>query len=207
MALVVKNLPANVGDLRDSGSIPGSGRSPGGGWGNPLWCSCLENPNDRGAWQATVHAVEESDSTEATQHACTCASFTSSEMIRQPLLTVIMISFDPDPMSHSPEVVENSFLFLCFTLSWVPRHGSVNFEIFTRPLIIKHFYFTYFCNYFLQVGNRLLPIECLVLSVLSILASLVKFVYFILTTTLSDRCLLLQFLEKKRDTERINNFL
>ena len=75
------------------------------------------------------------------------------------------------------------------------------------PLIIKHFYFTYFCNYFLQVGNRLLPIECLVLNVLSILASLVKFVYFILTTTLSDRCLLLQFLEEKGDTERINNFL
>ena len=49
---MVKNPPANAGDL---GSIPGSGRSPGGGHGNPLQHSCLENPMDRGAWRATVH--------------------------------------------------------------------------------------------------------------------------------------------------------
>ena len=52
MALVVKNPPAN-GDIRDSDLIPGWGRSPGGGRGNPLQYSCLENPMDRGAWQAT----------------------------------------------------------------------------------------------------------------------------------------------------------
>ena len=57
MAAVVKNPPANAGDVRDLGSIPGSGRSPGGGHGNPLQYSCLENPMDRGAWQATVHKV------------------------------------------------------------------------------------------------------------------------------------------------------
>ena len=51
---VAKNLTSNVGD---SGSIPGSGKSPGGGNGNPLWYSCLENPTDRGAWQATVRRV------------------------------------------------------------------------------------------------------------------------------------------------------
>ena len=45
---VVKNLPANAGDVRDLGSIPGSGRSPGGGNGNPLWCSCLDNSMNRG---------------------------------------------------------------------------------------------------------------------------------------------------------------
>ena len=50
MVLVVKNLPANAGDIRDAGSIAGSGRSPGGGQGNPLQYSCLENPMDRGAW-------------------------------------------------------------------------------------------------------------------------------------------------------------
>ena len=50
VALVVKNLPANAGDIRDVGSIPGSGRSPGEGNGNPLQYSCLENPKDRGAW-------------------------------------------------------------------------------------------------------------------------------------------------------------
>ena len=55
MALVVKNPPANAGDMRDMGSIPGSGRSPGGGHDNPLQYSCLENPMDRGAWWATVH--------------------------------------------------------------------------------------------------------------------------------------------------------
>ena len=50
-----KNLPANAGDVRDAGSIPGSGRSCGGGHGKPLQLSCLENPEDRGAWRAAVH--------------------------------------------------------------------------------------------------------------------------------------------------------
>ena len=53
VVLVVKNLPANSGDIRDTGSIPGWGRSPGGGHGNPFQYSCLENPMDRGAWRAT----------------------------------------------------------------------------------------------------------------------------------------------------------
>ena len=60
MALLVKNPSANVGDIREVGSIPESGRSPGGGHGNPLQYSCLENPMDRGAWQDTVHEVAES---------------------------------------------------------------------------------------------------------------------------------------------------
>ena len=55
VALVVKNLPANAGDIRDVGSIPGLGRFLGGGHGNPLQYSCLENPIDREAWWATVH--------------------------------------------------------------------------------------------------------------------------------------------------------
>ena len=52
---MVKNLPANAGDLGDAGSIPGWGRSPGGEHDSPLQYSCLENPMDRGAWWATVH--------------------------------------------------------------------------------------------------------------------------------------------------------
>ena len=52
MALVVKNLPVDAGDVRGTGSILESGRFPGGGHGNPLQYSCLENPMDRGAWQA-----------------------------------------------------------------------------------------------------------------------------------------------------------
>ena len=56
---MVKNLPANAGDLRDMGSILGSGRSPGG-HSNPIQYSCLENPKDRGAWWAMVHRVAKS---------------------------------------------------------------------------------------------------------------------------------------------------
>ena len=54
---MVKNLPANAGGARDVGSIPGSGRSPGEGNGNPLQYSCLENSTDRGAWWAAIHGV------------------------------------------------------------------------------------------------------------------------------------------------------
>ena len=60
VALVVKSPPANVGDARDMGLIPGLGRSPGGQYANPLQCSCLENSMDRGAWQAIVHRAAKS---------------------------------------------------------------------------------------------------------------------------------------------------
>ena len=63
-ALVVKNLPANAGDVKDSGSIPGPGRSPGERNGNPLQYSCLENPMGRGTWRAIVHSHTESNMTE-----------------------------------------------------------------------------------------------------------------------------------------------
>ena len=65
VVLVVKNLSTNGGDIRDMGSVPGWGRSPGGRHGNPLLYSCLENFMDRGAWQTTVHGGhKESDMTE-----------------------------------------------------------------------------------------------------------------------------------------------
>ena len=66
MALAVKNLPASTGDIRDVGSIPGLERSPGGGHGSLFQYSCLENAMDRGAWQAVVHRVAESNLMEAT---------------------------------------------------------------------------------------------------------------------------------------------
>ena len=61
-----KKMSANSGDIRDVGLIPGSGRSPGGGHGNPLQYSCLENLMNRGDWRATVHRDAEPDTTEAT---------------------------------------------------------------------------------------------------------------------------------------------
>ena len=67
----VKNLSASAGEVRDNGLIPESGRSPGGGHSNALQYSCLENPMNRGSWQATVHGVAESDTTEW-QPAYTC---------------------------------------------------------------------------------------------------------------------------------------
>ena len=66
VALVVKNLRANAEDVIDVGSIPGSRRPSGGGNGNPLQYSCLENLMDREAWRATVHRVTELDTTEVT---------------------------------------------------------------------------------------------------------------------------------------------
>ena len=67
VALVVKNSPANAGEIRDASLIPGSGRSPGRGHGNPLQYSCLENPMERGIWQASVQRAAKSwTQTEAT---------------------------------------------------------------------------------------------------------------------------------------------
>ena len=69
VALVVKNPPADAGD---PSLIPGSGRYPGGGHGNPLQYSCLKGPMDRGVWRATVHIVTESDTTELTKRRALC---------------------------------------------------------------------------------------------------------------------------------------
>ena len=66
---MVKNCPASAGELRDTSLILGWGIFPGEEHGNPLQCSCLKGPMDRGAWQATVHGVAELDMTEAT-YAC-----------------------------------------------------------------------------------------------------------------------------------------
>ena len=73
-------MPANTGDLRDMGLIPGSGRSPGGGNGSPLQYSCMENPMDRIAWQATVRRVAKSQ-TQLKLLACVHASDTYSDIL------------------------------------------------------------------------------------------------------------------------------
>ena len=71
---MVKTLPANAVEVRDAGSIPGSGRSPGRGHSNPLQYSCLGNPMDRGAWWATVHGLQSVSTTERLTTTSTWAS-------------------------------------------------------------------------------------------------------------------------------------
>ena len=70
VAVAVKNLPANVGDIREEGSIPGSGRSPGGGHGNPFQHSCWEKPMDRGAWWTTGPQRVQHDRSDWQGHMC-----------------------------------------------------------------------------------------------------------------------------------------
>ena len=94
VALVVKNLPANSGDIRDVSLIPRSGRSSGGGQGNPLQYSCLENPMDRGAWQATVHSVAKSWTRPK------CLSITQKILIKS-LTTDDQQHPNPQPVSRS----------------------------------------------------------------------------------------------------------
>ena len=88
MALVVKNLPANVGDKRDLGSIPGLGRSPGEGNGYPLQYSCPENPLDAEAWQAAVHRVAKSRTQLKWLSMYTFTLFQSLELNLQHLLSM-----------------------------------------------------------------------------------------------------------------------
>ena len=107
VAQLVKNSPANAGDARDVGSIPGSGRSPGEGHGNPLQYSCLETPMERGGWQATVHWVAESDMTE---HARSSSSRLMCMRVTGPIFhrvsggngVQILICLTPRPSPSSP---------------------------------------------------------------------------------------------------------
>ena len=82
MVLVVKNLPANTGDVRDVGLIPGSGRSPGGRHSKLLQYSCLENPIDRGAWWAAVPRVGHEGSDLPCTHTCLAHSKHSVNIVK-----------------------------------------------------------------------------------------------------------------------------
>ena len=81
VGLVVKDLPANAGDIRDVGSRPGWERSPGRGHGNPLQFSCLEKPHGQGSPRATVHRVAESDMNEAAEHTSVIAMVISPKAV------------------------------------------------------------------------------------------------------------------------------
>ena len=117
MVLVVKNLPVNAGDIRDTGLIPRLGRSSEGGHGNPLQYSCLENPMERGAWQTTVHRVAKS---------CPWLNWFSTQayLYPHPLET----PFHPKPHSthlrHHRALVELPVLYSSFPLANCFTHGS-----------------------------------------------------------------------------------
>ena len=89
---MVKNLRAKAQDTKDMGLIPGFGRSPGGGNGNPLQCSCLENPMHRGAWQAIVHRVTKSQ-TRLSIHECTLKSTDSPNNNNNTLLLLLLLPY------------------------------------------------------------------------------------------------------------------
>ena len=120
VALVVKNLPANAGDVRDVGSIPRSGRFPGVGNGSPLQYSCLENPMDRGAWRAAVHGVTKSRTRLSDIAQCTSH--------RHVLVGSFQIEGKKRRKTLKPETgenaLENKLYFLIF-LSW-PRIMSTH---------------------------------------------------------------------------------
>ena len=110
--LVVKNLPAKAGDVRDKGLIPGSGRFPGEGNGNPFQYSCLENSMDCGAWQATVHRVANSQTRlkQTSTYACTAAAATKSLQSCPTLF---------DPIDGSPLGSPVPGILQARTLEWV----------------------------------------------------------------------------------------
>ena len=108
VALVLKNLPVSVGDIRDGCSIPWLERSSGEGHGNPIKYSCLENPMDTGAWWATVHEVAESDLTER-------LSSSGARGVRGPRGQTLELSIDCFSPSSLRFPLNHFFFFkLCF---------------------------------------------------------------------------------------------
>ena len=119
---MVKNPPANAGDAGGKGSIPASGRSPGGGNGNPLQYCCLENPMDRAAWRVTVHGVAKSQ-TRLSKHARAIPLW--SPVSTMPVLACSYKQIPP----RSPVVEPGS----CFTLCAFDSLLSGNFHTSTTP--------------------------------------------------------------------------
>ena len=112
---MVKKLPANVGDIRDGASNPELGRSPGGGHGNPLQDSCLENTMDRGTWRATVHRVAKSHtslkrpSTHTSTYIYKTLTFHLSLIGRFPLTILVNGHIPKDLHASQTEHIQNVF--------------------------------------------------------------------------------------------------
>ena len=119
VALAVENPPANAGDVRDAGSVPGSGGSPRGRHSNPLQDSCLENPMDRGAWLDTVHGVAESWTRLRCEHAHT-SYYKAEALILAGILRTATRRLVHPPLSLSP----SSILLKCTHISPPPPPGE-----------------------------------------------------------------------------------
>ena len=120
-ARVVKNLPADAEDIRGKGSIPGSGRSPGGGKDNPLQYSCLKNPMDGGAWCARVHRVAKSQ---------TSLKWLSSNLSMTKFLNLIFVFslFPPAPLlSQVLKILKPSFDCLTSEAPCTTSHAGLSF--------------------------------------------------------------------------------
>ena len=149
---MVKDPSANAGDLRNVGSFPGSGRSPGGGHGNPLQYSCLKNPMDWGAWQATVRRVAKSRtwlkwlSTQASFLPCTYGNLYVSA-----LLSI-------RPTLSFPHCVYESAAIAALQIG-----SSVPF--FYIPYIcvkIQYLFFSFWLTSFCIIGSRFIPGETII---------------------------------------------
>ena len=113
MVLVIKNLPANARDIRDAGSIPELGRSSGGGHGNPLQYSCLENPyGQRSLVGYSLWGGKELDMTEATEHACSMHTILQSY-----LLTLLLFLFFMIPILVG--MIRYLIVFVCLMFIWL----------------------------------------------------------------------------------------
>ena len=134
---MVKNLPANSRDTGDSVSISGSGRSPGGENGNPLQYSCLENPVDRGVWQATVHGVSKSWTQLSDLHYCS-NMYPSLEFIIQNNFSALKILYVPPIHPFLLQSLETTDLFtVSIVLPFLECHkdGIILYVTFSDRLL------------------------------------------------------------------------
>ena len=156
--LVAKNLPAKAGGVRDAGSIPGSGRYPGGGHGNLLQCSCLENPMDRGAWWATIHRVAKGQtrlkqlSTHRTCHLFLCQCEVKATQLCLTLCNPIdyrvhgilqarILEWLAFPFSRGPSQPRDWTQVSCiageFFTSWATREAPRDWDLKAAPTILS----------------------------------------------------------------------
>ena len=138
VALGVKNPPASAGDVRDLGSVPGLGRSPGGGHGNPLQCSFLENPMNRGAWWATVHRVTQSWTWPKllSTHALHYVGFPGGSVANNPPANAGDMGLSPGPGRSPREENGNPLQYSCLGNSMDRKacqgHKKIGYDLMTK---------------------------------------------------------------------------